>query len=78
MSGLPSPLKSPGASSAVNPLQPLPIASPVPVTNPPRPSPRYMSSPPSERRASRSVRPSPLKSVASSAVKEPHPLPIWG
>ena len=78
MSFLPSPLKSPGASSAVKPPQPLPIVSPVPVAKPPRALPRYMSSPPSDLRASRSGRPSPLQSVASRAVNEPQPEPICG
>ena len=76
MSGRPSPLKSPGAIIAVKPCQPPPIPSPVPVTKPPRPLPRYMNSVPSWPRASRSWRPSPLHSVESSAVNPPQPEPI--
>ena len=75
MSGLPSPEKSPPASSAVNDCQPEPIcARPA---KPPCPSPRYISSAPSLVRASTSGWPSPLQSPgASSAVNGPQPVPI--
>src|SRR5215207_8524324 len=76
-SGLPSPLQSPGASSAVNDSQPEPICSPVPVTQLPSPSPRYISSAPAAVRGRRSGCPSPLKSRgASSAVNDSQPAPI--
>ncbi len=77
MSGLPSPLQSPGASSAVKPCQPEPICSAWPVRKPPSPSPRYISSAPSDVRARMSGLPSPLQSRgASSAVKPCQPAPI--
>ena len=67
MSGLPSPLKSPPAISAVKRCQPEPIWARPP--KPPWPSPRYRISAPSDRRARRSGLPSPLQSPgASSAV----------
>ena len=77
-SGLPSPLKSPPATARVNGS---PAASrsarPLPVTQPPSPSPRYISNVPSDWRASTSGLPSPVKSPgASSAVNGPQPPPI--
>ena len=58
--------------------QPLPICSALPVTKPPSPSPRYISSRPSSARARMSGLPSPEKSPpASSAVNDCQPEPIW-
>src|SRR5215218_8058281 len=77
MSAFPSPVQSPGPSNAVKLCQPEPIFSAVPVAKPPKPSPRYMSSAPSDCRASRSGRPSPLKSPElNTAVNAPQPAPI--
>ena len=62
-SGLPSPLKSPGDSSALKALQPLPIGSPWPVIQPPEPLPRYIRRRPSGWMASTSAGPSPFQSA---------------
>src|SRR6185436_430886 len=59
-SGLPSPVKSPGLSSVVKLFHPAPTVRWP--RNPPLPSPLCSTSRPSDRRASRSVRPSPPKS----------------
>ena len=67
-SGLPSPLQSPGASSAVKDPQPVPIVSPPPGTKAPAPVPRYISSRPSGSTASTSAFVSPLQSARADAA----------
>ena len=75
---MPSPLKSPGASSAVKPPQPLPIVSPVPVDEAAA-GVAAVHQQPAVGLAGEQVGPAVAAPVGGEqAVNEPQPEPICG